>query len=303
MCSAQERMFFIGVSTGGSSIMKLFPKWAEVLGLEARVEGRDLPIGGEAALYRGAVTEIAAHDDVRGALVTTHKVDVFRHAGDLFAELDENAVLCREISSISMRVGGLIGHAKDPITAGKSLERIFADASIPDEVVCLGAGGAGTAISVYLLRRNPPPRRIMMVDREASRIHDLRSIHSQIGSSSSVGYLVNDEASANDAVLERAQEGALVINATGMGKDMPGSPLTPRASFPRGATVWDLNYRGQLDFLRQARAQAGARGLRLHDGWEYFLYGWSEVIAEVFDLGVDESCFETLKAAAEPLRP
>lgn len=283
--------------------MKLFPVWAEALSLEARVEGRDLPIGGDATLYRRAVGEIAANNDVRGALVTTHKVDVFRYAGDLFSKLDDNAVLCREVSSISKRGAELIGHAKDPITAGKSMERIFGDDSMPDEVVCLGAGGAGTAISVYLLRRDPPPRRILMVDRVAARIDDLRSVHSEIGFSSSVEYLVNEDASANDAVLGRTPEGALVINATGMGKDLPGSPLTPRATFPRTAVVWDLNYRGELDFLRQAQTQAGERGLRLHDGWDYFLYGWSEVIAEVFDLDVDEACFETLKAAAEPLRP
>lgn len=271
--------------------------------MEARIEGRDLPMGGPPSLYRRAVAEIAANDEVRGALVTTHKVDVFRHAGGLFAELDEDAVLCREVSSISKRGPSLVGHAKDPITAGKSIERILGGGSMPEEVVCLGGGGAGTAISVYLLRRDPPPRRVVLVDRDAARIDDLRSIHSQIGSSASLAYVVNDDAVANDSVLKRASEGALVINATGMGKDTPGSPLTPRATFPKRAVVWELNYRGELDYLRQARAQVRERQLRVHDGWDYFLYGWSEVISEVFSLDVDDACFEELKEAAAPLRP
>jgi shikimate dehydrogenase len=303
MRGTRERMFFIGVSTSGSSIMKLFPIWADVLGLDARVEGRDLPIGGAAHIYRSAVEEIATARDARGALVTTHKVDVFRHARDMFRELDDYALLCREVSSISKRAGGLIGHAKDPVTAGKALDRLLGDRPTPDDVVCLGAGGAGTAISVHLAGREPPPRRIVMVDRDATRIDDLRAVHSEMTLRSEVEYVVSMDASGNTEVLGGARAGALVINATGLGKDRPGSPLTPGAVFPRAALVWELNYRGDLDFVRQARVQEAERRLRIHDGWDYFLYGWSEVIAEVFALVVDESCFETLSAASEPLRP
>jgi hypothetical protein len=32
------------------------------------------------------------------------------------------------VSSISKRAGGLIGHAKDPVTAGKALDRLLAPA-------------------------------------------------------------------------------------------------------------------------------------------------------------------------------
>jgi shikimate dehydrogenase len=83
---------------------------------------------------------------------------------------------------------------------------------------------------------------------------------------------------------------------------VPGSPLSGRARFPVGAVVWDLNYRGDLEFLRQARAQAGERGLELHDGWRYFLHGWSQHIAQVYDLELAPPMFEQLAEAAEPLR-
>jgi shikimate 5-dehydrogenase len=75
------------------------------------------------------------------------------------------------------------------------------------------------------------------------------------------------------------------------------------ARFPRKAVVWDLNYRGELAFLRLARQRADELGLRVHDGWRYFLHGWTEVIAEVFRLDLTPSLFERLARAAEPARP
>lgn len=33
--------YFIGVTTGQSSIMRVFPKWAELLGLDAQIKGID----------------------------------------------------------------------------------------------------------------------------------------------------------------------------------------------------------------------------------------------------------------------
>jgi shikimate 5-dehydrogenase len=45
------------------------------------------------------------------------------------------------------------------------------------------------------------------------------------------------------------------------------------------------NYRGDLVFLDQARAA----GVRFEDGWVYFLHGWTQVIAEVFDVAIPTS--------------
>jgi shikimate 5-dehydrogenase len=302
MGELSERMLFIGVSTEGSSIMKLFPVWADVLGLAATIEGRDLPIGGDPQVYRDAVAEIREDHDVRGALVTTHKVDVFRHARDLFADFDPNALLCREVSSISKRGNELIGHAKDPITAGLAMEKMFDDIG-PRSVLCLGAGGAGTAISVYLLRQPSPPDRLVMVDRSFERIRDLKNVHGELGVATEVEYVVNEDPFRNDALLESMEPGALVVNATGMGKDIPGSPITAAAVWPLGSVVWELNYRGELDFLAHARAHARERDLELHDGWDYFLYGWSEVIAEVFGLEIGPRRFDVMKRAADAIRP
>ena len=65
-------------------------------------------------------------------------------------------------------------------------------------------------------------------------------------------------------------------------QDAPGSPLTNAAVFPEGGYAWDFNYRGDLVFLSQARAQERARGLHVEDGWRYFVHGWTRGIAVVF---------------------
>jgi shikimate 5-dehydrogenase len=100
------------------------------------------------------------------------------------------------------------------------------------------------------------------------------------------------------ALLEALPPGSLVVNATGMGKDRPGSPLPADARWPEAVVAWELNYRGELDFLHQARA-AGAQA---EDGWLYFLYGWTAVMAEVLGFELTPERFAQLKATADGSR-
>jgi shikimate 5-dehydrogenase len=297
-------LVFIGVDTRGSSIMRLFPRWAEILDLDARIEGWDIRLGAGAATYRGTVRRLAGDLGIAGALVTSHKLDVYRHAGRLFDELDRYARLCQEVSCISRRDGRLIGYAMDPITAGLAMEDLLGPGRRLDgttQVLCLGAGGAGTAITVRLLEAAPAPGRIVVADKDPGRLATLRDICAGLEAGRVELARVTGAGDA-DALLAALPDGSLVINATGMGKDVPGSPLSGRARFPARALVWDLNYRGDLGFLRQAREQAAARGLELHDGWRYFLHGWSQHIAQVYGLELVPPMFERLAEAAEPLR-
>ena len=78
---------------------------------------------------------------------------------------------------------------------------------------------------------------------------------------------------------------------TGMGKDRPGSPIGADAVLPRRGLIWELNYRGELDFLKQAEAQRNERELQLQDGWRYFLHGWTQVIEEVLHIQLSEAQF------------
>jgi shikimate 5-dehydrogenase len=301
--TARGTLVFIGVDTRGSSIMRLFPRWAALLGLDARIEGWDLRLGADAATYRDTVGRLAADPGIAGALVTSHKLGVYRHAGELFDELDRYARLCREVSCISRRDGRLHGQAKDPITAGMAIGDLLGPGRRLEEVpavLCLGAGGAGTALAVRLRSTEPAPARVIVADKDPGRLATLGDIGAELAGEVELAE-VGGAADA-DALLAAQPEGSLVVNATGMGKDVPGSPLSDRARFPRGALVWDLNYRGDLGFLRQARGQAAARGLELHDGWRYFLHGWSQHIAQVYGLELSPGRFERLAAAAEPLR-
>jgi shikimate dehydrogenase len=174
------------------------------------------------------------------------------------------------------------------------------------EVLCLGAGGAATAISLYAAVLCPPderPQRFTVVDIDAGRLGNLQQIHRQLNTEVVFEYLLNRDPAVNDRLLAQLPAGSLVINATGMGKDRPGSPLTPAALFPQEGLVWELNYRGDLDFYHRALAQVAQRKLIVEDGWVYFLHGWSQVLAEAFVLDLTPALFERLAEAAAPIRP
>src|SRR5690606_41994251 len=49
---------------------------------------------------------------------------------------------------------------------------------------------------------------------------------------------------ATRRALAEAPAGSLVVNASGLGKDRPGSPLPDDAVLPEGAFAWEFNYRG-----------------------------------------------------------
>ena len=76
-------MYFIGVSTGQSSIMRVFPRWAEALGLDAALMGMDFSLNAAPARYREAVGFIQSDPLSLGALVTTHKVNLLKAARPL----------------------------------------------------------------------------------------------------------------------------------------------------------------------------------------------------------------------------
>ena len=82
--ATQPTMYFIGVTTGSSSIMKVFPDWAEALGIDAVLKGIDIPIHADPEVYREVVSFIKNDPLSVGALVTTHKIDIYSAAHDLF---------------------------------------------------------------------------------------------------------------------------------------------------------------------------------------------------------------------------
>lgn len=302
-----DYMGFVGVTTASSSIMKVFPLWADILGLPTRtLVGHDLPMDADPAQYRAMVEQIRDDPHHRGALVTTHKMNVYAAASDLFDELDPFAVSCAEISSIAKRGSTLSGRAKDPITVDLALRDFLpADhfARTGAEVVILGAGGSGTALSWALAEREDAPVLITVTARTQDKLDHLREVHRQHGTPEGLlRYVVTETPEEADALVAAAPAGSVIANATGLGKDRPGSPLTDAVVFPEGAYVWEFNYRGSLEFLHQAEAQEDDRDLHVVDGWRYFIHGWSQVVADVFDLDLTPETVERLAEAAESVR-
>lgn len=285
--------YFIGVSTGKSSIMRVFPAWAKFLGLgEVAIKGIDLKLHDSAENYREAVRFIKADPLSVGALVTSHKIDVLQTCRDLFDELDFYAQATGEISCIAKRDGCLRGCAKDPISSGLTLEAFLpADhwKTTGAEVLVLGAGGSGVAVVAYLLdakHGDNRPACIRVADRNPGRLQEVAAIHQRFASPVPVECRQVASADDNDRLVDALPPRSLVINATGLGKDAPGSPLTNTVRFPEGSYVWEFNYRGDLLFLAGAKAQAKSRGLHVEDGWLYFVHGWTQVIAEVFSVAI-----------------
>ena len=300
--------YFIGVTTGRSSIRVVFPRWAAELGLgDVQLAGIDLPLHAPRDAYR-RVVDFVAHDPLSlGALVTTHKIDLYEACRDMFDRIDPLARLMGETSCLSKRAGQLICHAKDPISAGLAIEAFVAPGHWQDtgaEAFLMGAGGSAIAISWYLSRPErgaDRPSRIIVSNRSPRRLEKIREVHAELGTDLPVEYVHTPAPEDNDAILATLAPRSLVVNATGLGKDAPGSPLTDAANFPRSAVAWDLNYRGDLVFLDQARA---AGHVRVEDGWVYFLHGWTQVIAEVFDIDIPTSgpVFESLGRIATETR-
>jgi shikimate 5-dehydrogenase len=285
--------YFIGVTTGQSSIMRVFPAWARHLGLgDVEIKGIDLKIHDDPDNYRDAVRFIKSDPLSLGALVTTHKLDLLKASRDLFEELDPYALLTGEISCISKRDGKLVGHAKDPITAGCSLEAFLPARhweKTGAEAMVLGAGGSSVALTCYMLEERHganKPSRIIVTNRSDPRLHEMQEIHRQVGADVPIEYHHASEPEKASALMATLKPGSLVVNATGLGKDAPGSPITDTALFPQNGFAWEFNYRGDLVFLDQANAQKESRHLRVEDGWIYFIHGWTRVMAEVFHLEI-----------------
>lgn len=137
--------YFIGVTTAQSSIMRVFPAWAAHLGLgDVEMRGIDFEPHADPARYRAAVRFLKDDPLSLGALVTTHKLDLYAACRDLFDVVDPHAALMAETSCLSKRDGQLVCHAKDPISSGLAIDGFLAPghfARTGAEVFSMGAGG------------------------------------------------------------------------------------------------------------------------------------------------------------------
>ncbi len=301
--------YFIGVTTGKSSIMKVFPLWMKVLGREEVVmEGVDCKIHDEPWVYRNAVAQIKYDPLSLGSLVTTHKIDLLTAARDMFEYLDPYAMITGEVSSISKLDGRLEGHAKDPLTSGASLDAIIEKGYFGEtngNVLCFGAGGSGVATLLHLINKKDKrdrPEKFTFVNRSQGRLDHAKEMVGGLKTDIQIEYICNSDPLINDKIMEKFPPYSIIINATGMGKDTPGSPITWQGLFPLNSLSWEFNYRGELDFLHQSLAQVESRKVKVEDGWLYFVHGWTQVVAQVLHFDLTPALFNKLNEAASTVR-
>lgn len=302
--------YFIGVTTSKSSIMKVFPLWMQEMGYpDVVMEGADFKIHDEPEAYRRAVSQIKYDPKSLGALVTTHKIDLLNASRDMFEKLDQYAELCGDISSISKNGDMLVGHAKDPISCGASMDDLLGPGYFGKTggyVLCFGAGGSGISAALHLINKKDAadrPVKFLALDLSQERLDHMQDLVSMLNPDIEFEFIQSSSASFNDDVMSKLPDGSLVINATGMGKDTPGSPITDSGVFPQDGLVWEFNYRGERNFMHQALAQQKDRNLVIEDGWLYFLHGWTQVIAEVLHREIDPALFTRLGEIANMVRP
>ena len=244
--------------------------------------------------------------------MTTHKIDLLAAASDLFDALGPYAQTRQEVSSTAKDDGKLVGRATDPVAGGLSV----GDGIGPGQVggsgghlLIFGAGGSAVALTLHVIQKcrcADRPERIVVVNRSAARLARLRLMVEGVtgsgGPNIQFSYIQNSVPKRNDEILAGLPAGSVVINATGMGKDTPGSLLCADAPFPHHGVIWELNYGGELDIMRQAETQQAARSLTVADGWDYFTHGWAQVNSHVLQVKIDPFLFAHLSELAELVR-
>ena len=227
-------------------------------------------------------------------VVTAHKAGLYEETAAELDELDELAVLCREVSVVRRDGDRLVGVA-DRAEIGRAGARRHRLA------VPLGGDrrraapfrrrGHGDGFARAPLCAGRSGRAGGLVDVRPERAASLRDSLALWRPGLKVRTRSPEEAVA---VLRGLPPGSLIVNATGLGKDGPGSPVPLPAVWPAGAVVWDLNYRGELTFLEDARRA----GLEAHDGWRLFLHGWSEALGCLLDRRLSDPELAALEQAA-----
>jgi shikimate 5-dehydrogenase len=307
-------ILFVGITTSGSVAHAVFDRWAAELGRPWVLRGIDLPADAPPGAFRQLVSVMRRNPAVRGALITAHKLRLYRACAQDLARRDWLAGVTHEINALATGPA-VAGYARDAVSLARVLPDLLRSTgarSLRDlHVLCLGAGGAATALLLALHldtdagREGPrfradPPAGVTFTDVDPGALADLRSVAGRAGiGTSRLSFIRVGEPADSDALIAGLASPALVINATGLGKDAPGSPVTDRARFGSGMLAWDLNYRGDLAYLRQAAASGAA----IMDGWDYFVAGWAGGLTAIAGIPFTADLLTRFSRAAAPYRP
>lgn len=303
---ALNKMLFVGVTTTQSIINQIFPRWMELLKSNFILECYDIDLLAAPEAYRICVNKIKTNYNIKGALVTTHKIPLYGASSDLFDKIHTSSKTFEEIGCIYKRNNQLIGEATDVITVKNAFNDIWFEYDYNNkkhiQVCILGCGGAGIALGFAILSLNYLNiEKILMIDNNSIRLEKARNSLSKFDRNSIIVYSKSNSIYDNDILVSSMKENAIIVNATGLGKDLPGAPISENVIFPNGGCIWEYNYRGDLKFMDIAKEQKDSKNLAIEDGFNYFIYGWTTVISRVLDIDIDSLMFDTFAKEARKI--
>jgi hypothetical protein len=209
----RRRVWFVGVSTSGSSAIALFPGWCAALGIDAELVPVDL-----AKAYRQLVGDLGADQEAAGAVVTTHKVAMFETSADLFISRDRSVDLFEEISCVTAGGGGLGANTIDPASVARTLSEILPRPVDEASALVFGAGGAGTAVSAALLTDRTSTWNVTLTDTVDSRLAQAERIFSALSVQDRATLVRAGGSEDNDDALSKAPPGSLSSTRRGWGR-------------------------------------------------------------------------------------
>jgi shikimate 5-dehydrogenase len=304
---SSDHVYFLGVRTDGSASHKAFPAWMKAIDWSATLIGVDIPLNSDCVRYSKFLDRMRNDPHCAGAQVTSHKVRVFECLADDLDNVDNDARSLGEVGAISVSGGTLTGFSPDMMALSRELTHFLIPDGLrryPREVVILGGGGAGRAVALTSARFGGDiVPKITITESDSEIEADLKTRLLASLTSAGRARLEIRPGAENDEIVSNAPAGSLIVNATGRGKDTVGSPVSAKAVFPVQSIACDLNYRGDLHFLRQALAQRHSSGVRAVDGWDYFLRNWFVCLQRLAGQQPSESRFLQFCKASEFLRP
>jgi shikimate dehydrogenase len=184
----------------------------------------------------------------------------------LVDEVTSDVAAIGALNTVLIRDGATVGHNTDVTGFGRAFTEGLPGAAL-DELVLLGAGGAGTAVAHALVRLGA--RRVQVFDPDAARAGAL--VRSVEASDDDVTVLTVDEAGLSGVLAEASG----LVNATPVGMaGHPGSPL-PLELLRADLWVADIVYRPLVtDLLRGARSLGcttlSGAGMAVHQAADAF---------------------------------
>jgi shikimate dehydrogenase len=184
----------------------------------------------------------------------------------LVDEVTSDVAAIGALNTVLIRDGATVGHNTDVTGFGRAFTEGLPGAAL-DELVLLGAGGAGTAVAHALVRLGA--RRVHVFDPDAARASAL--VRSVEASEDDVTVLTVDGADLSGVLAEASG----LVNATPVGMaGHPGSPL-PLELLRADLWVADIVYRPLVtDLLRGARSLGcttlSGAGMAVHQAADAF---------------------------------